>query len=98
MLAPGSPVARAASTLGLSRTALLYNNTAVAIGIVANYLPLMILPLYVGFKRIDPSLREAARDLGAPGRRAFRRVVLPLATPGIVAGCLLVGVSATGEY
>jgi len=98
VLSPGSPLARLATTVGLSRTGLLYNNVAVAIGIVANYLPLMVLPLYIGFKRIDPALREAARDLGAPGRRAFRRVVLPLATPGIVAGCLLVAVPATGEY
>jgi spermidine/putrescine transport system permease protein len=98
VLGPGSPVARTASLVGFTRTGLLYNNTAVVIGIVANYLPLMILPLYVGFKRIDPSLRDAARDLGAPGRRAFRRVILPLATPGIIAGCLLVAVPAAGEY
>jgi spermidine/putrescine transport system permease protein len=98
VLGQGSPVAHGASWLGLKRTGLLYNNTAVVIGIVANYLPLMILALYVGFKRIDPSLRDAARDLGAPGHRAFRRVILPLATPGVIAGCLLVAVPAAGEY
>ncbi len=58
----------------------------------------MILPLFVALERIDPSLLAAASDLGAAGHRVFRRVVLPLAAPGIVAGCILVGVPATGEY
>ena len=70
----------------------------VAIGIVYTYLPLMILPLYVTLERIDPALLAAASDLGASPWRVLRRVVLPLATPGIVAGCILVGIPATGEY
>ncbi len=78
--------------------ALLYSATAVVIGIVYSYLPLMILPLFVALERIDPSLREAAADLGANGRRRLRRVVLPLAMPGVIAGCILVGVPSTGEY
>ena len=68
------------------------------VGVVYNYLPLMILPLYVALERIDPRLREAAFDLGANSRRALLRVTVPLATPGIVAGCILVGVPSTGEY
>jgi spermidine/putrescine transport system permease protein len=76
----------------------LYTPAAVAIGITYGYLPLMILPLFVALERIDPRLEEAARDLGASQWRVFRRVTLPLATPGIVAGCVMVGVPATGEY
>jgi ABC-type spermidine/putrescine transport system permease subunit I len=77
---------------------LLYTPSAVAIGIAYGYLPLMILPLFVALERIDPRVSEAAADLGATTWRTFRRVTLPLATPGIVAGCVMVGVPATGEY
>jgi spermidine/putrescine transport system permease protein len=77
---------------------ILYTPAAVVIGITYGYLPLMILPLFVALERIDPRLEEAAADLGASRWRIFRRVTLPLATPGIVAGCILVGIPATGEY
>ena len=77
---------------------LLYTPKGVAAGIVYSYLPLMILPLYVALERIDPRLIAAGRDLGAPPYRVIRRVVIPLSMPGIVAGCILVGVPATGEY
>ena len=61
-------------------------------------MPLMVLPLFVALERIDPALLDAAHDLGASPLRSLRRVVLPLAMPGIVAGCVLVGIPATGEY
>jgi len=77
---------------------LLFTPAGVAIGMLYTYLPLMILPLYVALERIDPATMEAASDLGAPPWRVLRRVVLPLAMPGIVAGCILVGIPATGEY
>jgi spermidine/putrescine transport system permease protein len=77
---------------------LLFTPVGVAIGIVYSYLPLMVLPLYVALERIDPALLDAAHDLGAPPRRVLRRVILPLAMPGIAAGCVLVGISAVGEY
>jgi spermidine/putrescine transport system permease protein len=76
----------------------LYTPTAIGIGLVYSYLPLMIFPLYVALERIDPALREAAADLGARRYRVFRRVTLPLAMPGVIAGCILVGIPATGEY
>jgi ABC-type spermidine/putrescine transport system permease subunit I len=82
----------------LGNGSLLYTPLAVGLGIFYSYLPLMILPLFVALERIDPSLRESAADLGANGIRRLRRVILPLATPGIVAGCILVGVPSTGEY
>jgi spermidine/putrescine transport system permease protein len=78
--------------------ALLYTPIAVALGIFYSYLPLMILPLYVALERLDPSLREAAADLGAGGFSRLRRIILPLAMPGVIAGCILVGVPSTGEY
>lgn len=77
---------------------LLFTPAGVAIGMLYTYLPLMILPLYVALERIDPATLEAASDLGASPWSVLRRVVLPLALPGIVAGCILVGVPATGEY
>jgi len=58
----------------------------------------MILPLFVALERIDPSLREAAADLGANGFRRLVRVIVPLAMPGVIAGCILVGIPSTGEY
>ena len=77
---------------------LIYTPTAVTIGIVYTYLPLMILPLFVALERIDPQLVQAAYDLGASRFGVFRRVVLPLSMPGVIVGCILVGVPATGEY
>jgi spermidine/putrescine transport system permease protein len=75
-----------------------YTSVAIVIGMVSSYLPLMILPIYVALERIDPAVIDAAADLGLHGVRAFRRVVLPLSAPGLIAGILLVGVPATGEY
>jgi spermidine/putrescine transport system permease protein len=95
------PLARALQSLGLigdDGLHLLFTPTGIAIGIVYSYLPLMILPLYVALERIDPALLDAGNDLGAPPWRVLWRVVLPLAAPGIVAGCVLVGIPATGEY
>ncbi|WP_230977381.1 ABC transporter permease [Georgenia yuyongxinii] len=77
---------------------ILYTPTAVQIGVVYNYLPLMILPLYVTLERLDPKLLEASRDLGASAWRTFTRVTLPLSVPGLAAGSLLVFVPLMGDY
>jgi putrescine transport system permease protein len=71
---------------------------AVYIGIVYSYLPFMILPLYTNLEKHDPSLLEAAADLGAHPWVSFLRITLPLSVPGIVAGSLLVFIPAVGEY
>jgi len=76
----------------------LYTAGSIGVGMVYSYLPLMILPIYVALERIDPALLDAASDLGAGGSSMFRRVVLPLGMPGVVAGAVIVGISATGEY
>lgn len=77
---------------------LLYSHFAVYVGIVYTYLPFMILPLYAIMERLDHSLNEAAADLGAKPVSAFFTVTLPLTMPGILAGCLLVFIPATGEF
>lgn len=77
---------------------LLYTNGAVFIGLVYGYLPFMILPLYVAIERISPSLEEAALDLYASGLSVFWHVVIPLARPGIVAGCILVFIPSVGAF
>jgi len=77
---------------------LMQTDFAVYVGIVYSYLPFMILPLYANLEKHDPTLLEAAADLGARPWRAFVRVTLPLSIPGIVAGSLLVFIPAVGEY
>jgi spermidine/putrescine transport system permease protein len=77
---------------------ILYSPVAVVSGITYNFLPFMILPLYVALERIDPRLLEAAHDLYANGWAAFRRVTLPLALPGVFAGSILTFIPAMGDY
>jgi spermidine/putrescine transport system permease protein len=77
---------------------ILYTPKAVFIGVVYDYLPLMIFPLYVAIERMDGRLIEASRDLGASGWRTFRKVTLPLTMPGIMTGCLLTFIPMLGEY
>lgn len=86
--------------LGLISTPLviLQTTTAVYVGIVYSYLPFMILPLYANLEKHDPALIEAAADLGCPPWKAFWRITVPLAVPGIVAGCFLVFIPAVGEF
>jgi len=77
---------------------LLATETAVLIGIVYSYLPFMVLPIYAVLEKLDDSLLEAAADLGAPPLIVFRTITLPLALPGILAGCFLVFIPAVGEF
>lgn len=77
---------------------ILYTRTAVQIGVVYNYLPLMILPLFVAIDASGKRLREASYDLGAGKVKTFMRVTLPMAMPGVVSGCLLVFIPLNGDY
>lgn len=77
---------------------LLYSRGTVLLGVVYNYLPLMILPLFVAFDRVSGPLREASKDLGANSITTFLRVTVPLARPGIIAGVLLVYIPLMGDY
>lgn len=83
---------------GLPPADLLYNDFAVLLGQLYGELPFMIIPLYVSLEKLDPSLLEAAADLGADARRTFTRVVVPQTMPGIVAGCVLVFIPSLGAY
>jgi putrescine transport system permease protein len=77
---------------------MMYTDFAIYIGLVYSYLPFMILPLYATLERMDLDLIEAAQDLGATATVAFWNITWPLARPGVIAGCLLVFIPATGEY
>jgi spermidine/putrescine transport system permease protein len=71
---------------------------AVICGLVYNFLPFMVLPVYVALERIDPRVVEAARDLYAGPATVFRKVILPLALPGVFAGVLMTFVPASSDY
>ncbi len=77
---------------------LLATPVAVISGITYNFLPFVVLPLYVALERIDPRLIEAANDLYASRRQAFLRVTLPLSVPGVFAASLLAFIPAVGDY
>lgn len=82
----------------LSSLNMLFTYQAVIIGMIYDYLPFMILPLYVNLEKLDKSLLEASYTLGANPIKTFFKVTLPLSMQGIVAGCILVFVPATGEF
>jgi spermidine/putrescine transport system permease protein len=77
---------------------LLATSTAVIAGITYNFLPFMVLPLYVSLEQMDPRLIEAAQDLYASKFKAFLRVTLPLSLPGVFAGTLLTFIPAAGDF
>jgi spermidine/putrescine transport system permease protein len=78
--------------------AVLNTMTAIQIGLVYNYLPLFVLPLYAALERMDWSLVEAATDLGATQWAAFRQITVRLTAPGLITGTLLVFIPMMGEY
>ena len=71
---------------------------AVLIGLVYGYLPLMVFPLYVTLERMDRTLVEASKDLGAARWATFRQITLPIALPGLITGSILVFIPMMGEY
>lgn len=77
---------------------MMYTPFAVVLGLVYNFLPFMILPIYTSVEKLDNALIEAAYDLGANPVRAFSNVIIPLTRPGIVAGALLVFVPAIAMF
>jgi spermidine/putrescine transport system permease protein len=100
LLAANGPIRDVLNALDLHHGDLnvLDTQTAVLIGIVYGYLPLMAMPLFVAFDRVPESRIEASKDLGAGRLQTFLRVTLPLARPGITTGILLTFVPMTGEY
>jgi len=85
-------------SVGLPEVHIINTPLAIIIGMVYNFLPYMVLPLYVAINRIDSSIIEAARDLGANPYQTFRRVLLPLSMPGIVSGSTMVFIPALTTF
>jgi spermidine/putrescine transport system permease protein len=77
---------------------LLYTDFAVQVGLVYSFLPFMVLPIYTSLEKLDWRLCEAAFDLGANRWRTLWRVIVPLSSPGIISGCILVFIPALGSY
>ena len=100
ILTDDGPVLRPLKEIGLVPDAfhLIGTPYAVIAGLVYNFLPFMVLPIYVALERIDPRVVEAARDLYANPATAFRRVIFPLALPGVFAGVLMTFVPASSDY
>jgi spermidine/putrescine transport system permease protein len=98
ILGSDGPFAAITEALGVGRQEILFTHSAVILGLVYGYLPFMVLPLYAAIERIDGSLIEAGRDLYASGVQTFRRVLLPLSMPGVLAGSILVFVPSLGAY
>jgi spermidine/putrescine transport system permease protein len=87
-------------SLGLIREPLplLYNESAVIVGLVYGYLPFAVLPLFSNLDRLDKNLLEAAADLGATPWQSFRHIILPLCAPGLRAAAVLVFIPCLGAY
>lgn len=90
---------RFAGLLGADETlGLMYSNFAIAVGLTYTFIPLMVLPIYASLEKLDFSLVEAAADLYSSRWEAFSKVIIPLAKPGIIAGCLLVFIPSLGAF
>lgn len=97
ILGPAGVVADATASLG-HRVVFIGSWSGILIGMVASYLPIMTLPVYVALSRVRGELVQAARDLGAGEARIVRTILIPAAAPGFAVGAFLVGIPATGEY
>lgn len=100
LLGTGGPLSGVAVALGWipPGTGLYPGWGAVVVGMVCDFLPFMVLPLFASVEKIDWTLAEAAADLGANGRQVFRHAILPQIAPGIRAGVLMVFLPATGQF
>ena len=98
VLGNNGPINSALKAVGLGTVQLMYNNFGVILGMVYNFLPFMILPIYLSLTRIDGALVEAARDLGATSKDVFFKVKLPLSMPGVFSGTTLVFLPAITTF
>ena len=100
ILADDGIVVQTLSTIGVlpSDGRLLSTSWAVIGGLIYNSMTFMILPLFVSLEKIDPRLLEASKDLYSSSFRAFRKIILPLSIPGVLAGSLLVFIPAMGDF
>ena len=98
LLSINGPVNAVLGFFGLGPYTMLNTSGAVVLGMVYNYLPFMILPIYSVIIKLDGSLLEAARDLGANSMTVFRRVILPLSLPGVISGITMVFVPSVSTF
>lgn len=86
------------TTIGLEPINIMYTNTAVLLGMVYNFLPFMVLPIYTVLIKIDQDLINAAKDLGASNFQVFTKVIFPLSLPGVVSGITMVFMPAVSTF
>jgi spermidine/putrescine transport system permease protein len=84
--------------IGFEGVRLINTQGAVLVGIVYGYLPLMVFPIFVSLEKLDKGLLEASNDLGGSPFKTFMQITLPLSTPGIATGCMLVFILLMGEF
>ena len=97
LLQRNGPLDTALSLLGIHGT-YIGNTAAVIVGMVYEYLPFMVLPVYTVMSKIDPGLIEAAQDLGAGNASVFGKVILPLSIPGVISGVTMVFVPSASTF
>ena len=98
LLGKNGILSKALSFIGLGHVQLLYNDTTVLLGMVYNFLPFMILPIFSVLLKMDNRLLEAARDLGANNKTVFTKVVFPLSLPGVITGITMVFIPAVSTF
>lgn len=86
------------NAIGLNSVNILYTDSAVLLGMVYNFLPFMILPIYTVLSKMDQDLINAAKDLGANGKQVFSKVIFPLSMPGVVSGITMVFMPAVSTF
>lgn len=86
------------NAIGLNSINVLYTDAAVLLGMVYNFLPFMILPIYTVLSKMDQDLINAAKDLGANGRQVFSKIIFPLSMPGVVSGITMVFMPAVSTF
>ena len=84
--------------IGLQKINLLYTKGATVMGMVYNFIPFMILPIYTALSKMDNGLVEAADDLGADKKTVFRKIILPLSMPGVISGIIMVFMPAVSTF
>lgn len=84
--------------VGVPKVTMLYTKGATVMGMVYNFIPFMILPIYTALSKLDNGLIEAANDLGADKKTVFRKIILPLSMPGVISGIIMVFMPAVSTF
>lgn len=98
ILSPSGVLNSILTSLGLEKVDIMYSKSAVTLGMVYNFLPFMILPIYTALDKMDYRLVEAAHDLGANKSQAFFKVILPMSMPGVISGISMVFIPAISTF